>query len=131
MLDEKTQECMLSPKGFNKFHSDGVFANCCGKQPTELANEVQKILDELEKHRGAGPDSVHRRPEESVESEDSIVADSGSNQTASSHLPTEKTQIRRKENDLPLPPPLQQTPFRRMTCINHASRIFIQEGILV
>ena len=45
MLDEKTQECMLSPKGFNKFQSDGGFANCCGKQPTELANEIQKILD--------------------------------------------------------------------------------------
>ena len=99
MLDEKTQECMLSPKGFNKFQSDGDFANCCGKQPTELASEIQKILDELEKHRGAGPDSVQRRPEESVESEDSIVEDSGSNQTASSHVPTENTQSYGKDTN--------------------------------
>ena len=131
MLDEKTQESMLSPKGFNKFQSDGGFANCCGKQPTELANEIQKILDELEKllftpgcrswfrskaarrkRRVMCPRKIHNR--------------------------TEKTQIWRKENDLPLPPPLRQTPFRRTTCINHAmsvlyqvSRIFLQAGNLV
>ena len=59
----------------------------------------KKILDKLEKYRGAGPDSVQRRPEESVESEDSIVDDSGSNQTASSHVPTENTQSYGKDTN--------------------------------
>ena len=32
-------------------NSDGGFADCCGKQSTELANEIQTILDQLEKSR--------------------------------------------------------------------------------
>lgn len=72
---------MLSPKGFNKFNSDSGLVDCCGKQSTKLANEIQTILDELEAQTAA-QESLKTRPQESAELEDFVV-DSGSTQSQS------------------------------------------------